>query len=340
MARRLTRRQAWRVQKIQDERLDRLQRKTQYGEDLLQCGQLGPEQIGRVVTNHGANLEVAAVSGRVYHCYPRQHLDLPVSGDRVVWQETGDGRGVVVAVMPRTSRVARPDPQGVMRPIAANVDQLVIVIAPEPVLNEGLLDRYLVAAETLEIPPILLLNKADLLVGEMGSRVRQRLVTYQALGYPLWEATTRCPEGLDELLEQLRDRTSILVGQSGVGKSSIINHLLPERTIPVQALSAGQGRHTTTSSTLYPLPRGGDLIDSPGVREFGLWHLPLTELAWGFREFRPWLGTCRFNDCSHRQEPGCGLWQGVETGQIEEKRLLSFLRIAELATIRTSPGSN
>ena len=205
---------------------------------------------------------------------------------------------------------------------------------------EGLVtgDQVTVDQEHTGIPPVLALNKSDLLPPE-GGALRELLARYDGLGYPLVEASARGEHGLDALQARLAARTSVFVGQSGVGKSSLIDKLLPDETLRIGALSTDtrKGKHTTTTARLYPLPlkaaadgaRRGDLIDSPGIREFGLWHLDERELAEGFIEFRPFLGHCRFRDCRHRQEPGCALIDAVERGDIHPQRFASFQRIRD-----------
>jgi len=334
----LTRRQTWRVQKIQDGRRARVDRKTAQAEGMLDGQRLGPEQEGLVITNHGGNLEVEDRAGKAHHCYPRRHMDLPVSGDRVVWQEAPDASGVVVALLPRQSLLGRPDTHGKIRPLAANVDRMLVVTAPRPYLSEHLIDRYLVAAETLGIPALIVLNKADLLGSD--TQVRERLAFYETIGYSVCPTSTYFPNGLSAVEDQLCGHVSVLLGQSGVGKSSIINYLLPDHDdVAVGELSSttGHGRHTTTDTTLYHLPRGGDLIDSPGVRKFDLWYLPPQEVAWGFSELRPFLGNCRYRDCAHQKEPGCALHAAIASGTIQSRRLESYHRIVEsLAGERTT----
>jgi ribosome biogenesis GTPase len=327
--RRLSRRQSWRVRKAQEERLARLQRSGQRAEALLQGGHLGAEEEGLVIANHGPNLRLEDAHGRRFHAVARQHLELPVAGDRVVWRRAGEAQGVAVALVPRRSLLGRPDAAGRIRPLAANIDQIVVVTAPEPVLSADLIDRYLVVAETLHIHPVLLVNKADLLDARGEQVLRERLALYPRLGYRLLFASTRSAHGMDALVEQLAGHTSVLLGQSGVGKSSLVNHLLPGVEAAVGALTAGQGRHTTSATTLYHLPHGGHLIDSPGVRGLELWHLPAEALAHGFVEIRPLLGSCRFRDCRHRSEPGCALRQAAREARIDPRRLDSLLRLLD-----------
>jgi len=226
--------------------------------------------------------------------------------------------------------LSRPDAQGRLKPVAANVDQLLIVFAVEPSPHANLIDRYLIAAEATGIAPVLVLNKVDLLPDD-GGELGQLLERYQALGYPVVRTTTAQPDGLAALYRQLAERTSVFVGQSGVGKSSLIDQLLPEETLRIGALSedSRKGTHTTTTARLYAMPdaRDGVLIDSPGIREFGLTHLDAQTVTDGFIEFRPFLGHCRFRDCRHQAEPGCALLAAVEAGKIHPQRFASYRRI-------------
>ena len=325
--RRLTRRQAWRVKQIQNERRSRLQRASTKGEAMLDNDGLGPEQSGQVIANHGANVSIRDEQGQVSTAFVRSNLDLPVAGDRVVWRRSKDGNGVVVALLPRASLLSRPDRRGDPHPLAANIDLMVVIGAPRPILDLNLIDRYLVAAETLSIPPVILINKDDLINPEQRQQLEAALQDYHRIGYPTLFASAKREHGLDQLTRHLDGRTSVLVGQSGVGKSSIINHLLPVQPAREGELTRGLGRHTTSTSMLYQLPSGGQLIDSPGVRRFRLWHLPPRAVATGFAEIRPLLGQCRFRDCRHKQEPGCALHAAIKAGELSERRLQSYFCI-------------
>ncbi len=285
---------------------------------------------GRVVTRHGRNLVVADSEQNLFLCLFRQNIGHVVCGDRVVWHTTEPGSGVVTALLERESVLARPDYSGREKPLAANLTQLVIVIAPEPEPSEYLLDQYLVTAEVIGVPALIAANKIDLLSPEERRNFQQRFEHYERIGYPLALVSARTEHGLDPLIERLTGETSILLGQSGVGKSSLIKTLLPDQEIQVGRLSeaTGLGKHTTSSTTCYDLPQGGYLIDSPGVRSFRLNKLEHTELEQGFREFRPFLGHCQFRDCRHEQEPGCAIKAAVECGEIDEQRLRNFLHLA------------
>jgi len=273
---------------------------------------------------------VRSANGAAVRCHLRANLQGLVTGDTVIWREGQEGSGVVVARTERDSVLSRPDAQGRLKPVAANVDQLLIVFAVEPSPHANLIDRYLIAAEATGIAPVLVLNKVDLLPDD-GGELGQLLERYQALGYPVVRTTTAQPDGLAALYRQLAERTSVFVGQSGVGKSSLIDQLLPEETLRIGALSedSRKGTHTTTTARLYTMPdaRDGVLIDSPGIREFGLTHLDAQTVTDGFIEFRPFLGHCRFRDCRHQAEPGCALLAAVEAGKIHPQRFASYRRI-------------
>ncbi len=329
--RKLTRRQAWRIEKIQQERLKRAQRKQERDNGPADDAKLGPEQTGRVVANYGASVEVERDDGACQRCAVRQNLETLVVGDQVVWQQPeGSEQGVVTALIPRTTLLARPDASGRVKALAANIDQILVVAAPRPDYDTRLIDQYLIAAETTGITPVIVLNKVDLLDDKSRPVVEADLETYHTIGYPVIYASTVANHGLDDLLSHLQGKTSVFAGQSGVGKSSLIQSLLPETEITVGELHAatGLGRHTTSASRLYHLPGGGVLIDSPGVRDFRLWRVDRQQLADGFREFRPFLGLCRFRDCSHTHEPGCALQEAVAAGDITQRRLDSYLALA------------
>ncbi len=334
MARRqLSRRQSWRISKIQEERASRAARRESRLADVLEGGELGPEQEGLVIAHFGVQVEVEALpgeaSGQTFRCHLRANLPALVTGDRVIWRPGHQGDGVIVALLPRHSELCRPDSRGQLRPVAANVDQLVIVFAPVPQAHANLLDRYLVAAGHAGIQPLLLLNKTDLLTRDNQPALEQLLAVYRALGYPLLAVSALEEQGLQALRTRLDGRTSVFVGQSGVGKSSLVNSLLPGIDTRVGALSAqtGKGTHTTTTARLFHFPGGGQLIDSPGIREFGLGHVSREAITRGFPEIAALLGQCRFRDCRHEREPGCALLKALEEGRIHPGRMESYRAI-------------
>jgi len=329
--RHLTQQQRRRIDRHQG---DRIRRQTVSGVLASQ----GDEQTGLVMVHRGALLEVESRDADGHplrvQCHQRANIEPIAVGDRVVWHRTGiAGEGVITALLPRSALLARPNSHhGGLRPIAANLDLVVIVLAPQPVPMEILLDRYLVAVEQIGIDAMLILNKCDLLASLPAAdadSVRALFELYRGLGYPTLETSCHDHRSMAALTERLQGRTAILVGQSGVGKSSLLKALLPEVEIALGAISEAnlRGRHTTTTAQLYHLPQGGDLIDSPGVREFGLWHLS-PEAVWaGFCELRPLLGRCRFRDCQHQQEPDCALTTAIAAGAMAPSRLQNLRRI-------------
>jgi ribosome biogenesis GTPase len=325
--RRLSERQIERIRTIQERRRQRLGERAE--RVLAEIDETPPEE-GLVVVRHGANLGVEDSTGRVHHCLVRQNIGYPVCGDRVVWQEAAPGQGVVTALLPRRSVLSRPDHGGQDKPLAANLTRLVVLLAPRPEPSEYLLDQYLVAAELMGVEALIAFNKLDLLDADGLAAFRGRLAHYAVIGYPAVWLSLKSGQGLAELTEWLQGETSILVGQSGVGKSSLVKALLPDREIQIGRLSraTGLGRHTTSATTCYRLPCGGRLIDSPGVRSFRLGAIGLAELERGFRELGALAGRCQFADCRHDQEPGCAIKQAVADGRVHPQRHANFRHLA------------
>lgn len=327
--RKLSRQQAWRVEKIQEERAKRAARRTEAAESALTGGELGPEREGLVIAHYGTQVAVESEPGVSQRCHIRANIEGLVTGDRVVWCE-GEPTGVVVAQLDRQSVLSRPDPYGKLKAVAANIDQIFVVIAPYPEAHAKLVDRYLVASEVVGIEPVILVNKTDLLDADarLHADMEALIGIYPTLGYRVLYTSSK-QSGLKDLHSALRERTSVFVGQSGVGKSSLVNVLLPDAGMRVGALSENtlKGTHTTTTAQLFHLECGGSLIDSPGIREFGLWHMSKEEVEQGFREFRPHLGYCKFRDCQHHKEPGCAILAALESGEITASRLESYRHI-------------
>ncbi len=288
-----------------------------------------PERAGTVVVAHRRHVVIEA-EGVLRHAWLRANLGAVACGDEVVWQEASGNEAVVLAIQPRRSVLGRPGINGHARPFAANIDRMVVVAAVEPAPVWSLVDACLAAAELLGIAPVVLINKCDLMTAATTASLGEALAVYRRIGYAVIEASVRAAHGLDALYAALAGHTAILIGQSGVGKSSLVKALLPDREVRTQAVSeaTGLGRHTTTTATLYPLPCGGRLIDSPGVRRFGLWPMTRAELERGFPEIHAQSGHCRFNDCHHEGEPGCAVREAMARGEIDARRLGSFLQIA------------
>nr|WP_281502124.1 small ribosomal subunit biogenesis GTPase RsgA [Alcanivorax sp. S6407] len=329
--RKLNRRQRWRIEKIQAEKRERAQKRNEQLEELV-ADDLGDEQMGIITAHFGQQVQVESPDGESRRCHFRATLEQLVVGDRVIWQPPkSEGLGVVVAIEPRETVLKRPDPYGNLKPVAANVEQMLVVFAPLPTPSSTLLDRYLVAAELSDIPATLVLNKADLIDEELRPFIDDLKAMYQQLGYPVMELSAHDPQGLAPLHDALKGKISVFVGQSGVGKSSLVNAVLPEAELDVGDLSAnsGLGQHTTVTARLFHLPTGGELIDSPGIREFGLWHISEDELLHGYRELSELAGHCKFRNCSHRNEPGCAFLDAADSGAISEERLENFYQIAD-----------
>lgn len=326
--RRLTQRQKERINAIQERRRQRVGERA---EQALADTEAEITCEGLVITRHGQNLAVADNTGTIFHCLSRQNIGQVVCGDRVVWQPTTKGEGVVTALLERDTALIRPNFSGEERALAANITCLIIVLAPEPTPSTYLVDQYLVAAEKIGVKVLIALNKRDLLDDAAQHAFDVKFGHYPAIGYPIIRISAKYEHGLDPLIDQLKGETSILVGQSGVGKSSLVMALLPNIEIQVSRLSesSGLGKHTTSATTLYTLPQGGKLIDSPGVRSFRLGKLTQQQLELGFRDFKEVLGHCKFSNCSHRHEPGCALIEAVKSGKIHQQRLDNFLHMAD-----------
>ncbi|MGJ3495193.1 Putative ribosome biogenesis GTPase RsgA [Piscirickettsia salmonis] len=327
--RRLSRHQSWRIEKIQQQRIQRAQKQEQYIDELLHSSALNAEENGTVITQYGQSADIQMANGAITRCFLRQNIGSVVAGDRVIFRQANGSDGVIVANRQRHSELVRPDKYGKIKAIAANIDHIFIVFATEPEAQEILIDRYLVAAELQGIRPSLVFNKIDLLTPHARADYLTRFSHYQNMGYPLIEASTHSQYGLNALCHALKDANSVFVGQSGVGKSSLVNMLLESNSARVANISEAnhKGRHTTTAATLYHCPTGGHIIDSPGIREFGLWHIEPERLIDGFIDFQPFIGHCQFRNCTHDNEKGCALTAAVKQGKILPLRLANYHRI-------------
>ena len=280
---------------------------------------------GRVIAAHGRQYLVELADGERMNCVPRGKKSEIACGDRLEIERSSDNQGVINAIAPRTSLLYRSN-ETRQKLIAANVDQVVIVVATEPAFSDELITRALLAAESEEIEPLIVLNKCDLT--DKLEAARERLAIFAELGYRTIELSAR--DHAEDLRPLLQDCISVLVGQSGMGKSTLVNALVPEANAATREISAAldSGKHTTTHATLYHLDEDSDLIDSPGLQEFGLGHLDRQEIEHAFPEFRPYVGQCRFRDCRHDKEPDCALIAAVNAGKIDKRRFTIYHRIA------------
>ena len=281
---------------------------------------------GLVVGNFGRQYLVELAGSEILTCVPRGKRSTLACGDRVEIVRTAPGQGVIEAVDPRSTLLYRSD-QFRQKLVGANVTQIVIVLAVVPSFYEELLNRCLVAAEHQRLSCLIVLNKFDL--ANEDSTAMDRLRLYTDLGYRVTPLSAK--RDVSPLRPALEGHASVLVGQSGMGKSTIINALIPGTGAATSDVSAAldSGRHTTTHARLYHLDAKSHLIDSPGMQEFGLHHLTEQDVAGAFREFRPLNGRCRFHNCRHLVEPGCAIAQAVEDGNVDTRRLDAYRKLAK-----------
>jgi len=281
--------------------------------------------MGLIIAAHGKRYDVELPDGAIISCVTRGKKSELACGDRVEIKLTGPNEGVVEDFLPRSSLLYRSNEYR-KKLLAANVTQIIIVLAARPSYYPELLDRCLVAAQAENIRPLILLNKADL---PETAEARDKLRLYEQLGYAVLPLCGK--QDVAPLLPWLQGQTSVLVGQSGMGKSTLVNTLLPEAQAHTREISQAldSGKHTTTAARLYHLDASSHLIDSPGLQEFGLAHLTPDQIEYAFVEFRPFLGKCRFNDCKHLNEPDCALHAAVSRGAISEERLLCYHRVID-----------
>jgi ribosome biogenesis GTPase len=285
------------------------------------------ELQGLIVAAHGRHY-LAHADGKTLQCVTRGKKSDVATGDRVRLKTTSADQAVIEEILPRDTLLYRSD-QYKSKLLAANVTQLFIVVATEPGFSDDLVSRSLVAAEAAGIRVHLVLNKTD--IAALLPAARERLALYRGLGYPVHEVSAaQDPEGAMATLQPLMAaQSTILIGQSGMGKSSLIQRLVPDANIAVQEISQrlDSGKHTTTFTRLFELDAQTTVIDSPGFQEFGLHHLTEGMLERAFREFAPALGKCRFYNCHHVSEPGCAILQALEEGSVTADRHQLYLQL-------------
>ncbi|PID45925.1 MAG: ribosome small subunit-dependent GTPase A [Proteobacteria bacterium] len=281
---------------------------------------------GRVITRFGAQVLVRCEDNTDIRCTPKRKLENVACGDWVDWQSNPTGTARIDNIHQRKNAITRTTYRGKPRTIAANVDQLIIVSAwlPEPFWD--LVDRYIIAAELLNAEVVIVINKHDLAEQYAKTSDWEALSEYENIDYPVLHVNANSGEGIAQLKELIKGKTNILLGRSGVGKSSIANQIIPKAHILTAEISdSGEGRHTTTTADLYELGDDSYLIDSPGVRDYMPDNLDPVKLANGYREFRPYFNNCKFSNCTHNHEPQCAIRQSVEDGNISKSRYQRYL---------------
>lgn len=283
---------------------------------------------GLVITRYGKTLLIENHLGNQYHCHCRQHLPQPVVGDRVMWHKEShhNDQGIVVAIKPRRTLITRERPHQPNKPLAANVTQMIIMAAPEPTPSPLVIDSYLVSAQAIGLSPLILFNKMD----QPTDLWYELLHLYTQLKYTTLTMSVFNKESIQGLEVHLQKHRSIVVGQSGVGKSSLIRALLPhEKLIAVASTTAHSklGKHTTVKAELYHLPSRGEIIDSPGVRQFSLGTLTFQQLEAGFREIFHFSSQCQFRNCQHHREPHCAIQKALTTGTLAASRWESYCHL-------------
>jgi len=284
-------------------------------------------QEGLVISHHGGKIIVEKPDGGLATCAVKSNLGAIVCGDLVIFEETADDEFRVLAIKPRDNLLQRLDGFGHVKSIAANITQLLICLAVKPEPNLFLLDQYLLSAEQQRIEPVIVLNKIELLDSPEDPFKLDSI--YTPIGYQVIKISVKEQWGMAALKSVLDEKTTVLSGVSGVGKSSITSELLPDTYIKIAEISEAneEGRHTTRTSRLYHLPNAGNLIDTPGVRGFNPLLDPMLSVSAGFREIDQHSAHCRFANCKHTNEPKCAVIDAVKDGEIADSRYQHYLRM-------------
>ncbi|MCA9153653.1 MAG: ribosome small subunit-dependent GTPase A [Planctomycetales bacterium] len=289
---------------------------------------------GRVLRVHGLSCVVETEDGSIFRCATRQLLKslnteqrhVVAAGDLVIFRPEGDGQGMIERIEPRYGVLSRTS-RGRQHVIVTNVDQLLIIAsAAEPVLKPNLIDRFLVTAEQSRITPIICINKIDLIDP---ADLQPLVGVYGQMGYPVYLVSAATGLGVERLRRRIVGRQSVVSGQSGVGKTSLLNAIDPDLKLRVQEVSREnqKGKHTTTTAQLIPLQSGGHIVDTPGIRQFQLWDIIPAELAGLMRDIRPYVNACRYPDCTHIHEMDCAVKDAVADGRVDARRYESYCQM-------------
>lgn len=256
-------------------------------------------------------------------------------GDRVHIENEADEESTIInEILPRINYIIRTSPhnKNQFQIVASNIDQtLLFATLKDPKTSTGFIDRFLITAEAYHVPAILVINKIDLLKEKDRQKLEEWKLRYEAIGYTVLAISIQEGTGMDEMMRLLQNKTTLISGHSGVGKSTFINHLFPDLKLRTKDVSgwSGKGMHTTTFAEMFDLPEGGSIIDTPGIRELGLVDITRQELSHYFPEMRTLLQQCQFNNCSHINEPGCAIKNAVASNSIDTERYISYLNIYE-----------
>ena len=285
-----------------------------------------------VIASYGNQCKIETADKTLIRAKSLKSVGKPLCGDKVKYKIEQNNEIVITEILPRATVLSRlnnlnPKP----KQIASNIEQMIIVISANSSIKYGLIDRYLIAAEFSGFTPVIVLNKIDSIDEHELKNIKNNMQIYSNIGLPVFYMSAINNVGINSLLNVTANKTNIVVGQSGVGKSSIVNAILPDMPAITKEISDSnnKGKHTTTTAYLYSIPNNGKLIDSPGIREFGLWNIDKNELAKGFTEIQHIGEQCKFRDCLHQAEPGCAVVAAVNNGDISKQRYESYLSIFE-----------